>query len=1784
MKNNLKNSFIRDKLYISLNSSICKNPIINIKRFHPIKKLYPPANMTENNFFQNETEHKDIDFLLNERKKGSYKISSKRNFKTIIFQNWNTKKNIPPEIGNCLNFPVIMDKKQILKNISPTNNIEINNLKYEYYYPVSNRKDLMLPGDKKDINKKYKKFHSHDKGWKLITNYFYKNKKERDKQKRQLLKMKLTAKNLSVFKNKEDLKEEEINNENKKYYKTINNEDIEDKEKDNNIKNKMNKTNYKNEKEIKENNNNKIKSPQKMKVLDLEQIEEKRAKKDFMKNINSSSKFYSSLSDMKTLSEKMINDKDKKEKDKIDINLPNTVNINYQITNIYEDNYDTNIDSTLDKSIDWETFGKYKELENNQFLYAIKKGKPLSYYLIDFKELKKLNEIEMKEKYYKHKLNKAHSKEYPPKHSEEIFIINYMTISAENVIIYIEGKPENYNINEFKSLYLNYKTLTNIPLFKFWTRSKIFKLWLNYVQRQRRKKYEKKLKEKLHILDRPIVEGYINIKKLLRQVREINIFRLNSKEAKFPNQFIIDYQKEINGINKDFDYYRNKIKEIIKSMCEEEVHNFMVIKKMLDTKAMDEDTKLLMKIESQKIEKEMNKLIINKENKIDDDKENEKEKDNNEKDKENNKINNKEGDKDINNKNKSKQNKDNKDNKNDDKNKNINKEEEEDINNEKEEEPKYEINETVGKFNYKLHKQRQILKNIHIPEDLFKNHITKEEKFRKQLNDFIKNETNYAQLATKRNFYCIILRIIRSIDHFFNESKKEAIIKSLNTLQKKIQKFYDFFKNNLHIFPLLKISVITMGNSIKFIPEFNTLVELFFEKFIQENIFNFINKKNFIDPQEFPIYMTCYEDVFEKSFDQNAALLNRIKNDDEINNLINNIKEYFYKFGDELNLKINGLKELLDSYFKYSKVDFKDFEKNCTPKKIQEYLDYVYGEREKTRKLNKIDKIGIFELNIEQLLELISKAPDFYINKIKIIAPNVLRNKQISLTNLLNKNIEELTKEVKNVEGFIQLKHSFENCKENKNKIDDIETELSDYIEVINNKNNRMSFDNNNMENQSLLRILKIQYEDLFQKISYDLENNSKKYKDYLIINIKGFDKELREISEELNNDLINKYNSNYNEVFIEMTGLNQKMNILKEKKEIFLNQAYELELEEHYFEDIKKIDKLINEFELKKQIWENFKNTEEIINKFKNKEVTKIDVKFLEQQFNQCIELCENSIENLSNFSVAKTLIDIIIPYKKLLEVIKVVQNPVVINNENKFDELKLLLKLNLNDNMKYLDMYMGTFNEKFTLDALVELNIGNINTFIEFNKTANEEERLRLFIKNKYDEINFRKIKYKFIKNIQNTMTYITMNKNIEDNEYEFIEKNIMLLRKESLNPCAWVIKDQLVQLLNYYEKYRKFLNLINIYNQKLKEIDGVLLSAEFLKEYPSENKKIIKENELRYLIKLLQDNKYLSRFFQDSIYNKIITCTNTLIDAIDKNIYAINKFIDKRRREFPQYYIMNNHEIMYLFNHKKENFFMVKIIKRLYPWIKDINLNYTIDNYGNDEYIKINSIDNETIVLKNVKGLKDLKDYIDMIYIELAKKMKEHFKTHKKNNEILYRNKSTKKISDVLKPIISENNNNLLIQELFICVYYSIMDNIEKSLKSDDIFDKLFELYNIIKYDIFGEVINIINSDSNEINKMKAFCLLSLINYLISILENLMHDDVQSPSDFSFIKYLIPKIESDTLMFYILGNLCSIEYGYEYIGFIKNYLLLFSNEKMFVQIMTAYELTKKLYEGEK
>ena len=84
--------------------------------------------------------------------------------------------------------------------------------------------------------------------------------------------------------------------------------------------------------------------------------------------------------------------------------------------------------------------------------------------------------------------------------------------------------------------------------------------------------------------------------------------------------------------------------------------------------------------------------------------------------------------------------------------------------------------------------------------------------------------------------------------------------------------------------------IVTLGDQISYSPAIELIRAAFFDNLIQENISQVVNMKNFINPEEFPQYMICFEDFFDVTMDQNGALNPRIKNNSEINDLLKNIK------------------------------------------------------------------------------------------------------------------------------------------------------------------------------------------------------------------------------------------------------------------------------------------------------------------------------------------------------------------------------------------------------------------------------------------------------------------------------------------------------------------------------------------------------------------------------------------------------------------------------------------------------------------------------------------------------------------------------------------------------------------------------------------------------------------------------------------------------------------------------------------------------------------------------
>ena len=118
-----------------------------------------------------------------------------------------------------------------------------------------------------------------------------------------------------------------------------------------------------------------------------------------------------------------------------------------------------------------------------------------------------------------------------------------------------------------------------------------------------------------------------------------------------------------------------------------------------------------------------------------------------------------------------------------------------------------------------------------------------------------------------------------------------------------------------------------MSGNIYYNPSINLMSEAVFEDFIQETIYCVIYKKNFIDPQEFPRYMTCFEEVFDMSVDQNTNLNSRIKETKKIIDKFTSIRDNFEKCHDALDEYVDVLKPIYQTYLAYEKINFKELKK-----------------------------------------------------------------------------------------------------------------------------------------------------------------------------------------------------------------------------------------------------------------------------------------------------------------------------------------------------------------------------------------------------------------------------------------------------------------------------------------------------------------------------------------------------------------------------------------------------------------------------------------------------------------------------------------------------------------------------------------------------------------------------------------------------------------------------------------------------------------------------------------
>ena len=158
-------------------------------------------------------------------------------------------------------------------------------------------------------------------------------------------------------------------------------------------------------------------------------------------------------------------------------------------------------------------------------------------------------------------------------------------------------------------------------------------------------------------------------------------------------------------------------------------------------------------------------------------------------------------------------------------------------------------------------------------------------------------------------------------------------------------------------------------------------------------------------------------------------------------------------------------------------------------------------------------------------------------------------------------------------------------------------------------------------------------------------------------------------------------------------------------------------------------------------------------------------------------------------------------------------------------------------------------------------------------------------------------------------------------------------------------------------------------------------------------------------------------------------------------------------------PKYYLLSNDDLLEIYQERESNEIKMKIILKLYPYISSISI-----GDDQDENLTYDTIDGEKVTIKYTKSTRTLKDLIDFLDTCLNKKVKECFKGFKKEYENTFKAK-TKKPKEVINELITNKDN--LAQAIFNCMYYFMIDSLEKAfLVPDEAFDKLFDLYNDIK----------------------------------------------------------------------------------------------------------------------
>lgn len=145
---------------------------------------------------------------------------------------------------------------------------------------------------------------------------------------------------------------------------------------------------------------------------------------------------------------------------------------------------------------------------------------------------------------------------------------------------YQNGNSSVYSVVMWKDFYIKFKKLLEIPLFKNFRTAKLFDLWRRFLKKTRKTLFTEKLKKKFHHIDESLLKGFMEIRKILKEMTKVNIFKIDLKEAITINKFQELHKMGLKELDKTIDQYRSDVKREISRACGASYQKYKELKKI----------------------------------------------------------------------------------------------------------------------------------------------------------------------------------------------------------------------------------------------------------------------------------------------------------------------------------------------------------------------------------------------------------------------------------------------------------------------------------------------------------------------------------------------------------------------------------------------------------------------------------------------------------------------------------------------------------------------------------------------------------------------------------------------------------------------------------------------------------------------------------------------------------------------------------------------------------------------------------------------------------------------------------------------------------------------------------------------------------------------------------------------------------------------------------------------------------------------------------------------------